>query len=189
MTTPQPAMDPSSSEADEVQLSHARAQGDAYRRAVQHMAQEVADDGGMQDVGGYSIAYALEEAEGMYHLAEGVLEWRNPEEENLHVEIAVMDAADGRFVPGLDVEIDLIAPDGSVVGPVTLPMLWHPMISHYGANVTVPADGKYDLRVRVGAAPFMRHDEINGRRFADPVETTFSGVSVERDSEPVDPPT
>lgn len=63
-----PPMDPRSSEATGRQLELAVGQGRAYRRALDHMAQDVADAGGTQRVGEYLMGYAIEEAEGMYHL-------------------------------------------------------------------------------------------------------------------------
>jgi len=41
-------MDPTSSEADAKQLELARKQGETYREALDHMAENVAHDGGMQ---------------------------------------------------------------------------------------------------------------------------------------------
>ncbi len=171
-------MDPASDEADERQLQLAREQGEAYARALRHMTGEVAEDGGEQRAGDYLIGYAVEEAEGMYEWSDGELRWREPGEDNLHVEIAVCDGADGRFVPGLSVTATLVAPDGSVVGTYEHPLLWHPMIYHYGRNWQVPGDGEYTLRVHVEPPSFMRHDEINGRRFTEPVDVEFAGVTV-----------
>ena len=37
----------------------------------------------------------------MYMWEDGGLVWQEPEDENLHVEIAVLDGADERFVPCL----------------------------------------------------------------------------------------
>lgn len=180
-TTPsRPPMDPGTSEADEQQLALARAQGEAYGRAVRHMVTRVAHDGGEQDAGDYRVGYAVEEAEGMYELADGRLVWREPDGENLHLEITVRDRSDGRFVPGLRVQATLVAPDGQEVGTHEQPLLWHPMVHHYGRNWTVPADGEYTLRVHVDPPAFMRHDEVNGRRFEEPVDVEFAGVAVDR---------
>jgi uncharacterized protein involved in high-affinity Fe2+ transport len=52
------------------------------------------------------------------------------------------------------------------------------MIYHYGRNWRVPGDGRYRLRVRVDPPQFPRHDRINGRRFAEPVEVQFDDVEV-----------
>jgi hypothetical protein len=180
--TERPPMDPDTSEATAKQLELARAQGDAYGRALEHMTGEVAHDGGEQEAGHYRIGYAIEEAEGMYEWADGKLTWRDPGEDNLHVEVSVRDAADGRFVPGVKVLATLVAPDGSEVGTHEHALLWHPMLYHYGRNWHVPVDGEYTLRVRVEPPTFMRHDEVNGRRFLEPVEVEFTGVQVERGS-------
>jgi uncharacterized protein involved in high-affinity Fe2+ transport len=125
----------------------------------------------------------VEEAEGMYEWVDGELVWRDPNGKNLHVEVAVRDAADGRFVPGVRVLATLIDPDGNEVGTHEQPLLWHPMIYHYGRNWTLPADGDYTLRVRVEPPTFMRHDEVNGKRFTEPVEVEFTGVRVQRGSD------
>lgn len=187
-TKPTPPMDPSSSEASERQLELARAQGATYVRALEHMAQEVADAGGTKSVGDYLVGYAVEEAEGMYRFSEGALEWQNPGDSNAHIEVAVCDRADGRFVPGLTVHVTLVSPSGHELGPHEQPLLWHPMLYHYGRNWELPEDGEYTLRIHVEPAPFMRHDEINGRRFVEAVEVEFTNVPVERSAAPVDPP-
>ena len=183
MATKPPPMDPNTDEADAKQLDLARQQGESYRRALEHMANDVAHDGGMQEAGEYLIGYAVEEAEGMYEWEDGELVWHDPDGENLHVEIAVCDGADGRFVPGVKVTGTLVDPDGNEVGSHEHPLLWHPMLYHYGRNWTVPADGTYTLRVRVEPPTFMRHDEVNGRRFGEVVETTFDNVQVQRGSD------
>lgn len=174
-----PPMDPDTSEADAKQLELAREQGAAYRRALEHMATEVAEDGGMQEAGEYLIGYAVEEAEGMYDWVDGELVWHDPDTENIHLEIAVCDAADGRFVPAVKVVVTLTDPTGNEVGTYELPLLWHPMLYHYGRNVKVPISGEYTLKVRVAPPTFMRHDEVNGCRFTELAETTFEGVKVE----------
>lgn len=179
MTDPTPPpMNPGTDEADERQLALARRQGEAYMAAVRHMAGEVAQTGGTERVGDVVVGYAVEEAEGMYALVDGDLEWREPADENLHVEIVVMDAADHRFVPCLEVEVTLVDENGAEVGTHTQPMLWHPMLLHYGRNWKVPGDGSYTIRARIAPASFPRHDEVNGRRFAAPVEVEFSEVAV-----------
>ena len=181
-------MDPNTSEATQPQLDLGAAQGEAYGRALEHMTQEVADDGGEQQAGEYLIGYAIEEAEGMYAMQDGELAWQNPGSANAHVEITVRDAADGRFVPGLDVRATLITPDGEELGPFPQELVWHPMLYHYARNWELPQDGSYTLRVHVEPPTFMRHDEVNGRRFTAPATAEFTGVSISRGAEPVDPP-
>ena len=179
MSNQGPPMDPNTEEATPEQIAAAKAQGAAYGAALELMADVVAETGGQREAGDYLVGYAFEEAEGMYEPVDGSLEWREPDDENVHVEISVRDRGDGRFVPGLTVMATLIDPDGNQVGTHQQPMLWHPMLYHYGRNWTVPGDGEYTLRVRIEPAPFMRHDKVNGRRFSEPVECEFTGVQVE----------
>lgn len=49
---------------------------------------------------------------------------------------------------------------------------------HLEVTVRDGADGTYRLRVHVDPAPFMRHDRVNGRRFAEPVDCEFTGVEI-----------
>ena len=165
-----------SNEATEAQLAVARQQGHAYTNALRAMA---AEDGALsQRAGDYLVSFVNERAEGMYELVGGQLVWREAADEaNVHLEVAVADAADGRFVPGLSVEID-IEQDGRRVVSSGLPFLWHPFLYHYGGNASVPGPGPYDVTVRIGAAGFMRHDPVNGKRYAEPVEVRFDQVTL-----------
>lgn len=188
MTTAPGPLDPDTSEADETQLALARAEGEAYGRSLTHMVEEVAHDGAVLEAGPYLVAYAVEDAEGMYAWMGDDLVWQNPGSSNVHLEVAVRDAADGRFVPGLTVHATLVSPDGEDAGTHVQELVWHPMLYHYGRNWELPGDGSHTLRVRIDPAPFMRHDEVNGRRFMEPVDVTFSDVRIERGAEPVEPP-
>lgn len=173
-------MDPNTSEATKKQLDLARAEGDAYGESLEYMTDTVAHGGGQVEAGNYLIGYAVEEAEGMYEWNDGDLTWVEPGDDNVHIEVAVRDRADGRFVPAVKVLVTVTAPDGTDVGTNEQPLLWHPMIYHYGRNWKVPTDGEYTLKVRVEPPTFMRHDETNGRRFMQVEEATFTGVSIER---------
>jgi hypothetical protein len=175
-----------SEESDRDQLELARAQGDALQRALDAMDEE--SDSGLHTrrAGDYEIGVAVEEAEGVWAPEGGELRWRNPEQENCHVEVCVRDGADGRFVPGLTVTVTLVDPDGNEVGTHEQPFLWHPWLYHYGRNWTVPEAGEYRVRVRVEAPGFMRHDHENGRRFLEPVEVEFEGIEIEPDQKRVE---
>lgn len=168
-----------SDEADQNQLDMARAEGEAYQRSLDYMVGDVADTGGKQEAGDYIVGFAQERAEGMYMLrGEGQLEWTEPEDENCHLEVSVSDAADGRFIPYLKVQVTLTPEHGEAVGPTEIPFVWHPGVYHYGKNIKVPGDGRYTLHVRVEPPTFMRHDEVNGKRYAEAVEVTFGNVQV-----------
>lgn len=168
-----------SEEADERHLELAREEGEAYQRSLRHMIEDVAHTGAMSEEGDYVVGIAQEKAEGMYRLRDGDLEFVEPNAENCHLEVAVADAADGRFVPYLSVRATLTADDGEEVGPAEMPFLWHPGLYHYGANLTVPGDGAYDVSVEVEPAAFGRHDRENGDRYGEPVEVVFEDVDVE----------
>jgi len=172
----------SSNEATDQQLRIAHEEGDAYGRALRSMAQE--DGAQLAHAGEYLVAFVNEEAEGMYTLADGLpseqgtgtLVWREAAEEaNCHLEVAVADAADGRFVPQLSVRVEL-SRHGERVLSTPLPFLWHPFLHHYGSNAQLPDEGPYDVTVRIDAPMFMRHDPINGKRYPEPVIARFEEV-------------
>lgn len=168
-----------SNEADQEQLEMARKQGEAYQKALRHMSEEEADTGGSQAAGNYVVAYAVEDAEGMYHLQDGELVWQEPQEENAHIEITAYDASDGRFIPELEVYLTVIDQDGREIGRHRQPFLWHPWLYHYGRNWKLPGDGTYTLKVEIEAPTFHRHDKKNGLRYAEKVEVSFENVKIE----------
>lgn len=168
----------SSDEANQEQLQLAREQGDAMQHAVQTMTQREAH-GQAKQAGDYLIGYAIEEAEGLYHLRDGKLQWQDPQDENVHVEVVVCDGADKRFIPYLAVYATLIDSKGQDVGTHLQPFLWHPWLFHYGRNWKVPGDGEYTLRIRVEVPDFPRHDKMNGDRYTEPVEVEFTEVQIE----------
>ncbi len=178
MAEDRPPMDPRTDEVTPDQMEAAKSQGAAYGAALQLMVERVASGGAEQRAGEYLVAYAVEEAEGMYAPSDGALEWHEPDEENCHLEVSVRDAGDGRFVPGLTVSATIIDDEGHEIGTHEQPMLWHPMIYHYGRNWAVPGTGTYRVRVHIDPAPFMRHDRVNGRRFAEPVDCEFDDVRI-----------
>ncbi len=167
-----------SDEANLEQLQFARVQGDTYQEALNFMAQEEADDGGETRAGDYIVAYAVEHAEGMYALEDGELQWKNPEDANAHIEISVRDAADNRFIPGLDISVAVDDAQGKRVGEHRQPFLWHPWLYHYGRNWKLPGDGEYTFHVHIKAPTFMRHDRENGKRYAKDVEVEFKKVKI-----------
>ncbi|MEZ4571987.1 MAG: iron transporter [Thermomicrobiales bacterium] len=169
-------MEPSN-EATEEQLQHARAQGLALQGAISAMEKETGELKTVY-VGDYEVAVTAEEAEGLYHFRNGNLEWVEPTEENCHIEVGVRDASDGRFIPGLNVSVNVSTSDGEDVGTHEHPFLWHPWLYHYGRNWHVPRSGEYRIMVHIDPPTFMRHDIKNGKRYADPVDAEFQ-ISIE----------
>ncbi|MGY1634396.1 iron transporter [Geodermatophilus sp. SYSU D01186] len=172
-----------SNEAEPGQLGTARRQGDAYGSALQAMAEE--DGAAVARAGHYLLALVTEQAEGMYAPDDsGRLIWREaPGEANAHIEVAVADGADGRFVPGLDVTVTVLDGDRELFSHPA-PFLWHPFLHHYGLNATVPGGGPYTVVVHIEPPSWMRHDPRNGRRFGEPVDVVFADVGFEPGRKP-----
>jgi hypothetical protein len=168
-----------SDEGDQRGLALGRAEGEAFGRTLNHMLTDIADGGEEIEQGDYLIAYAVEKAEGMYAPKNGELKWQAPADENIHIEVSVRDKADGRLIPGLDVDVTVIDKNGKEIGTHRQPLLWHPYLYHYGRNWRIPGDGTYSLRVRFPMPQFHRHDKANGNRFAEGADVTFENVKLE----------
>ncbi|MEV5634090.1 iron transporter [Micromonospora tulbaghiae] len=176
-----PPMAPSNEATDE-QLDVARTQGDAYHQAMRAMAEE--EGAHTAQAGDYLIGFVNEEAEGMYALDGECVVWREAAEDaNVHLEVAVADAADGRFIPGLDVHLEL-SRDGIPVLATDLPFLWHPFLYHYGTNAKVPDEGPYRVTIRIAPATFMRHDPVNGLRYTRSTEVHFDNITLTNGRKP-----
>ncbi len=173
MTTSKTTMPPMkpSEESTEQQLKFARMQGEAYAAALEAMNRE--SGANVMRAGEYEVALVVEKAEGLYHLQGTELVWQKPTTENAHIEVAVRDAADGRFIPGLTVHVTVLDANDTEIGTHEQPFLWHPWIYHYGRNWEVPGEGEYKIRVRIDTPTFMRHDPKNGKRYTEPVEVEF----------------
>lgn len=173
---------PEKQETDEVcaeQLALAAQVGDAYRAALDQLIEHAASTGGTQEVQDTVIGFAQDGAKGMYVInAESDLDWRSPGDANCYLLVAVMDAADNRFLPYLDIDATFFDADDTAYGPYDIPFTWHPGLHHYGRNVTLPGDGTYDIRIHVDAPTFERHDRENGNRYTHPVEAVFENVTV-----------
>lgn len=161
-----------SEESTEQQMELARKQGEAYADALEAMNKESGAD--IKRAGEYEVAIVVEKAEGLYELKGEELVWQKPKSENAHIEVAVRDAADGRFIPELTVMVTVTDANGKEVGRHQQPFLWHPWIYHYGRNWEVPGEGEYQIHVRIEPPTFMRHDPKNGKRFAEAVEVSFN---------------
>lgn len=153
--------------------------GDAYERMVRYFVANVATSGSIQQAGDFLVGMATEHAEPLWHLVGDHLELKDPPAEaNAHLEVVVMDGADKRFIPQLDVTVTLADDRGNEVGTWDLPLLWHPTMFHYGRSVSVPASGSYSAVVGIAAPAFPRHDEVNGKRYGA-VRVRFDQLRIE----------
>lgn len=161
----------------------ARAQGEAYARALRVATQRFGAH--TREGGNYLVVLFMEPAQGVYRPANGAgLEWWAQADANAHLGVAVVDRVDGRFVPGLMVRATIWAADGSLAGDHWLSFAWHPFLYHYGANIRLPGQGDYRVRVRADPARFLRHDPVAGRRYAAAVEVNIAAVHVNPDQIP-----
>ena len=151
-------------------------QGKAYEDALNYM--KGLTNASSTETGDYIVTFAAEGAEGMYLMQRNLgLRWIIPnEKENQHLEIAVQDKLDLRFIPELDVKIFLKDKNRKIVSSKKLPFLWHPFLYHYGANVSIPKEGKYDVRVFISGAKFGRHDENKGRKYEKDIKVSIGSV-------------
>lgn len=180
ITRPEP-VNPPAKQTDEAAPHHhrmAQQQGDAYKTAVTHMAEKVAMTGGEAHVGEMIVALAVEPAEGMYEWDEGTLQWVEPGDQNVHVEVSARDATDNRFIPGLKVHVRVLDEEDQTRADATLPMLWHPWLYHYGANFTLPMGTSVTIEVQIDAPQFPRHDEKNGMRYTEDLFVRFEDVEL-----------
>ena len=173
------SLDLETEERTQRELHLARAQGDAYGEAFGHLLAGVASDSGERYCGDYRIGYTVGPAEGAYEWSATELVWRETGNQNLYVAVTVRDAGDGRFVPGLRVLVTVSDPLGRVLGTREHPLLWHPMIYHYGANWQVGSSGPHSLRIEVEPPRFGRADLVNGGRLATPARIQFDAVKVD----------
>jgi hypothetical protein len=121
-----------SDEATEEELEMARAQGDVMAKALNHMIGDVAEDGQEKQVGDYLVGYAIEEAEGMYMPDEnGELMWREPEEENIHVEVSCVMRPTAVSFPTL-----LFKPVSSIVKIISSVHTGNPLFGIRGFTIT-----------------------------------------------------
>lgn len=129
-------------------------------------------------VGEMIIALALEPAEGMYEWSNGALQWVEPGDQNVHLEVSARDATDNRFVPGLRVHVRVIDGEGQTRADAILPMLWHPWLYHYGSNFTLPMGSSVAVEIQIDAPEFPRHDETNGMRYTEDLFVRFEDVEL-----------
>jgi uncharacterized protein involved in high-affinity Fe2+ transport len=139
-----------------------------------------------KEVDGYIISIALKDADGMYWPdSDTTLTWLKPSEAmNKHLEIAVQDAADGRFVPGLRLRASVTSTGGDIMYEDDLPFLWHPFLWHYGSNFHLDGAGKYNFEVTIMQPQFGRHDQTEGRRYQHDTIVNFDKVQLRPGRQP-----
>jgi len=155
----EPSMPPgqASEEATDDQLALARNEGNAVDAAVDYLISREAYSGARVRAGDYRIAVALTPLVGAAAGAQAC-----------HLAVIVADGYDGRVVPELAVRATVFDTKGHVLAEQPLPFVWHPLVHHYGADVSLGAAGPYRVQVSVAPARMRRHDPTNGDRYEQP---------------------
>lgn len=164
--------------ADSLKQKARARQGNTYNVALE-LLENTANNFAQEVAGDYRLTLVCEDAEGAYVLEEITpgnpgLVWRSPLlKENQHIEIAVQDKEDLRFIPYLDVFCRLYNAENKLLGEKLQPFIWHPYLDHYGENWTLHGEGDYFVEVTVKKAKFPRHDETLGDRYKADVQIRF----------------
>ncbi|MEZ4867817.1 MAG: hypothetical protein R3C14_41205 [Caldilineaceae bacterium] len=152
-------------------------QGDAFRWAARMMTAPGVH-GQLQRKGDYLIGYTVTKR-GEARTGDGA----GGPPETVYLEIIVADTADQHAIPDLRVQAKLVDQHGDEVSTHQQPLRTDPWPRHYGRIWRVPGPGDYTLYIRV-ESPLPPHsgqmsDRRNGWRQVEPVEVTFSGITID----------
>lgn len=147
-----PAASPTSGDP----LRLAQQQGDADTAILDWVLANSGDLKGDIRAGAMRVAFTITPAEGWWDKAGGgKLAWHDAPDDNVHLRIFVLDLADGRPIPGLNLRATLIDANGNQQS-APADFGWYPLINAYGGNVPIPADSSYTLRVAIDG-PWPHH--------------------------------
>lgn len=158
-----------------------KAAGDAYGETLQTMYKQ-ANDGKDTTTGDYTVAYAIEYAEAYWFYDDGNFRYKQEVEQsadkNAHFEALARDRKTGRFLPNLNVTVN-VSKGEKQIGEFMLMFMWHPWLYHYGENWRVPrSDDNYRLHIHMDAPAYKRYGKTEGKQFTAPVDVDFSNVKV-----------
>jgi hypothetical protein len=149
---------------------------DAYGAAVIELARQGAP---VRYAGDFLVAVDHDRPTGYYESNHAGLNWREAAPFNtVQFDVAVADANDGRFVPGLTVYLRAER-DGRTLAAGQCGFRWHPVLHRYAVDLRLPP-GHYDVTVHIAAPGFPREDHTVGCRYSDPVVLRFPHFEVRR---------
>ena len=155
----------------------ARLQGDAYAQAAAYLLSEASAIGAEGRVGGYWISYVAGVETGT-DPPNGTRDQGDIDAGMVLLGVIVRDAADGRFVPGLQVVVTVVEPGGSEIGCHEHPLLWHPLVHQYALAWALPRAVPLRLRVSIAWTPVVQKSRSYCNRLATSVEIEFSDVII-----------
>jgi hypothetical protein len=143
------------------------------------LEQEIADAGGETTSGPWRIGYIVEAAEPWYQADHGQQHFREPAPgETHHIEIIPIEAATGRIVPDVPIQLDVVDAAGTVVDSKQL-NFYYSEFFHYANNFSIPQAGTYTLRARLDPPTFLRHGEpTEPAALAEGAQVSFTGVEL-----------
>lgn len=158
-------------------MSLSRLQGDAYSRALEAVAdgQRTATT-----VGGGLLVTAILGPPGELRAVTSEATVVHPPRAraDVHLGLAVQDTIDGRFVPGLDVVVTLERV-GAEVLTTQAPLLWHPALHHYGADLALGETAHYDVRLRILGPAWSRLPAGHEPRFPGRADLLMTGLLID----------
>jgi hypothetical protein len=165
----------------EEQLQLAQQQGRAETAVLDWVLANSGPLKGDTRAGELRIAFTITPAEGWWDKAgDGKLAWHDAPEDNVHLRIFVLDAVDGRLMPGLSLRAALTDANGNERS-VPVDFGWYPLINAYGGNVPIDSNSSYALRVSVDPLS-SHHASTVGNRFEHATIAEFPPLQVEMDA-------
>jgi hypothetical protein len=147
---------------------------DSYGASVMELARRGAP---VRYAGDFLVAVDHDRPTGYYETDRDGLRWREAAPFNtVQFDVAVADANDGRFVPGLTVALRA-EKNGRTLAAGECLFRWHPRLHRYAVDLRL-LPGRYDVTVHIGTPVFQREDHAAGRRYSDPVVLRFPNFEV-----------
>ena len=160
----------------------ARSEGGASDRSLTELLRSAGVSGSQARSGDYRVTVLVQRPRGLWQVRDGGLRYVDPDGNAgpaAHIDVVVQEAASGRFVQDLKLRATILDSRRKKTGSYTLPMMWHPWMNHYGLTVSVPASGRYSIRVRAVAPAFRRYGGGAAKQFNRPLDVTVHGVRLQ----------
>lgn len=133
----------------------------------------------MKRIDDFIITVAVENSIGNYVKEGSELDWQDPEKYGMqHFEVIIIDRDDKKFVPYLDVKVRIFDNNHALVTETEAPFMWHPFVSHYGFDVSIPDDGEYYAEVTIKSPEFARMHKSHGKKYSENITVKMAGFEI-----------